>query len=234
MHTNARQWKSWYNIYTYSTLPGHTHLSAWISISTLYWFTLCFNCCCWPWVLCSQRDLSRLLVLVHPVSIASAGQSTCKKWMVSLPKPMLNLFKVFDYYWLPSPWIFPENFMNHRRNLQSKWPVQAIGSTDVHADAILLKPRKGPSSSRHEGMNLVQKTVLWCRGQGERMPLTLPAQEDILTSLPWWCFVQRRALRKSTHAFVHESGTAIAFDLSLGANFRPDMQILEVVRRSIQ
>lgn len=118
--------------------------------------------------------------------------------------------------------------------LQSKWPVQAIGSTDVHADAILLKPRKGPSSSRHEGMNLDQKTVLWCRGQGERMPLTLPAQEDILTSLPWWCFVQRRALRKSTHAFVHESGTAIAFDLSLGANFRPDMQILEVVRRSIQ
>lgn len=152
MHTNARQWKScrhhyWYNIYTYSTMPGHTHLSAWISISTLYWFTLCFNCCCWPWVLCSQRDLSRLLVLVHPVSIASAGQSTCKKWMVSLSKPMLNLFKVFDYYWLPSPWIFSREFHEQPlRNLQSKWPVQAIGSTDVHADAILLKPRKGPSS----------------------------------------------------------------------------------------
>ena len=80
----------------------------------------------------------------------------------------------------------PEFHEQPLRNLQSKWPVQAIGSTDVHADAILLKPRKGPSSSRHEGMNLDKESVLWCRGQGERMPLTLPAQEDILTSLPSW------------------------------------------------
>ena len=85
--------------------------------------------------------------------------------------------------------------MRSQVDREAEWPVKAVGRPDMHRDAILLTLRTISYSFLRR---------LRSRGQSERMPLTFPAQQDILSSLA--CQLRFRVLSLIRKALWHIEG----------------------------